>query len=93
MDCRILLLVAGKQMSNSSMISHMLLEYIYVKTKDAANTATRATNCIQDVQSYNKDGWYFMTELHKFVNNGMVDMSFIDAISGIVNRGCHNPRK
>ena len=34
-----------------------------------------------------------MTELHKFVNNGMVDMSFIDAISGIVNRGCHNPRK
>jgi len=43
------------------------------------------------VQEYNQDGWYYKTELHKFVNSGMTDMGFIDAISGIVNRGCHNP--
>ena len=45
----------------------------------------------KEVQSYNSDGWYYMTELHKFVNEGMSEMNFIDSISGIVNRGCHNP--
>jgi hypothetical protein len=44
-----------------------------------------------DIQNYDKDGWYYITELHKFVNGGMSDMSFIDSVSGIVNRGCHNP--
>ena len=42
---------------------------------------------MKDVQNYNVDGWYYKAELHKFVNSGMKDMSFIDAISGIVNRG------
>ena len=46
---------------------------------------------MKDVQEYNQDGWYYMTELHKFVNGGMTDTKFIDAVSGIVNRGCHNP--
>mmetsp|Transcript_36726 Transcript_36726/g.78250 ORF Transcript_36726/g.78250 Transcript_36726/m.78250 type:complete len:474 (-) Transcript_36726:484-1905(-) len=46
---------------------------------------------MKDVQGYNQEGWYYKTELHKFVNSGMRDMSFIDSISGIVNRGCHNP--
>jgi len=46
---------------------------------------------MKEVQDYNIDGWYYKTQLHKFVNSGMKDMSFIDAISGIVNRGCHNP--
>jgi hypothetical protein len=32
-----------------------------------------------------------MTELHKFVDGGMKGNEFIDAVSGIVNRGCHNP--
>ena len=26
-----------------------------------------------------------------FVEGGMVDDTFIDAVSGIVNRGCHSP--
>mmetsp|Transcript_12134 Transcript_12134/g.23659 ORF Transcript_12134/g.23659 Transcript_12134/m.23659 type:complete len:730 (+) Transcript_12134:73-2262(+) len=46
---------------------------------------------MKDVQSYNQDGWHYLTELYKFVNGGMTDMGFIDAVSGIVNRGCHNP--
>lgn len=46
---------------------------------------------VNEVQSYNVDGWYYIRELHKFVDNGMIDTGFIDAISGIVNRGCHNP--
>jgi len=46
---------------------------------------------IDSVQSYNSGGWDYMTELHKFVDGGMYDMSFLDSVSGIVNRGCHNP--
>ena len=32
-----------------------------------------------------------MEELRKFVEGGLKDRGFIDAVSGIVNRGCHNP--
>ena len=46
---------------------------------------------MESVQSYDQGGWYYLAELHKFVNGGMVDTNFIDAVSGIVNRGCHNP--
>ena len=43
------------------------------------------------MQSYDREGWSYLTELHKFVDGGMTDTRFIDAVSGIVNRGCHNP--
>jgi len=46
---------------------------------------------VESVQSYNEGGWDYTTELHKFVDGGMTDMGFIDSVSGIVNRGCHNP--
>ena len=46
---------------------------------------------VESVQSYNVGGWDYITELKKFVDNGMSGTSFIDAVSGIVNRGCHNP--
>jgi hypothetical protein len=46
---------------------------------------------MESVQSYNQGGWYYLDELHKFVDGGMIDNSFIDAVSGIVNHGCHNP--
>lgn len=46
---------------------------------------------IESLQSYEKDGWTYMKALHEYVDKGMVDNSFIDAVSGIVNRGCHNP--
>jgi hypothetical protein len=32
-----------------------------------------------------------MTELKAFVDGGFKDPNFINAVSGIVNRGCHNP--
>ena len=32
-----------------------------------------------------------MAELRKFVNGGMEGEEFINSVSGIVNRGCHNP--
>ena len=34
-----------------------------------------------------------MDELHKFVDSGVSSdgNKFIDSVSGIVNRGCHNP--
>jgi hypothetical protein len=46
---------------------------------------------MESVQSYNEGGWNYMDELAKFVEGGMQGTSFIDAVSGIVNRGCHNP--
>ena len=42
---------------------------------------------MESVQSYNEGGWDYKTELHKFVQGGMTGTSFIDAVSGIVNRG------
>jgi len=46
---------------------------------------------MESVQSYNTGGWNYMDELKKFVDGGRSGSSFIDAVSGIVNRGCHNP--
>ena len=46
---------------------------------------------MESVQSYNEGGWKYMDELAKFVEGGMQGTAFIDAVSGIVNRGCHNP--
>ena len=46
---------------------------------------------MKELQRYDRDGWSYMNKLSDFVNGGMKDMSFIDAVSGIVNRGCHNP--
>lgn len=46
---------------------------------------------IESVQGYNVDGWDYLTELRSFVEGRMTGTGFIDAVSGIVNRGCHNP--
>ena len=46
---------------------------------------------MESVQSYNEGGWDYTTELISFVNGGMSGNGFIDGVSGIVNRGCHNP--
>jgi hypothetical protein len=43
------------------------------------------------VQTYEQDGWNYKQELQNFVDGGMQGDAFIDAVSGIVNRGCHNP--
>jgi hypothetical protein len=45
---------------------------------------------MKSVQPYD-DGWNYISNLKAFVSGGMQDTSFIDAVSGIVNRGCHNP--
>jgi hypothetical protein len=49
---------------------------------------------LNSVQSYkDKDGWVYMDKLKNWTDAGMdlKDTSFIDACSGIVNRGCYNP--
>lgn len=46
---------------------------------------------VESLQSYSERGWDYITELHKFVDGGMEDVSFINGVSGIVNRGCHDP--
>jgi hypothetical protein len=46
---------------------------------------------IESLQSYDERGWNYMDQLHKYVDEGMSDHSFINAVSGIVNRGCHDP--
>jgi predicted chitinase len=49
---------------------------------------------LNDVQSYvDKDGWVYMDKLKNWTDAGMNvdDKSYINACSGIVNRGCYNP--
>ena len=46
---------------------------------------------VDQVQPYDNEGWNYIDELHNFVDNGMKGDGFINAVSGIVNRGCHNP--
>lgn len=46
---------------------------------------------MESVQSYNVRGWNYLKRLHAFVDGGYSDPSFIDSVSGIVNRGCHDP--
>ena len=46
---------------------------------------------VESLQSYNERGWDYLQELRRFVDGGMKDPAFMDAVSGIVNRGCHDP--
>lgn len=46
---------------------------------------------VESLQAYSERGWDYITELHKFVDEGMQGTSFIDGVSGVVNRGCHDP--
>lgn len=46
---------------------------------------------IESIQEYNVGGWSYMDELRKFVDGNFQNRNFIDSVSGIVNRGCHNP--
>ncbi len=48
---------------------------------------------VTSVQAYSNEGgeysdWNYYNELKNYVDNGMNGTSFIDAVSGIVNRGC-----
>lgn len=45
---------------------------------------------VNKVQAYNKNGWKYLVELHNFVDGGMADTGFIDNVSRIVTRGCHD---
>merc|ERR1711998_548658 len=49
---------------------------------------------LNSVQSYvDADGWVYMDKLRNWTDAGMdlSDKSYINACSGIVNRGCYNP--
>jgi len=50
---------------------------------------------MESVQRYDEGGWNYLENLRDFVDGGMPavgsDSGFIHAVSGIVNRGCHNP--
>jgi hypothetical protein len=43
-----------------------------------------------NVQAYEKKGWKYKERLKAFVDSGLKDPAFIDGVSGIVNRGCHD---
>lgn len=45
---------------------------------------------MNEVQSVSDDTWKYLDQLRAFVDSGMraSDTSFIDGVSGIVNRGC-----
>ena len=41
---------------------------------------------VDQVQPYEEGGWNYLDELRKFVDDGMKGDSFINSVSGIVNR-------
>ena len=44
------------------------------------------------VQTYDDGkGWNYMKELKKFVDTGLYNLEFVNATSGIVTQGCHDP--
>ncbi|MGB0405129.1 MAG: hypothetical protein ACPGDB_02945, partial [Fusobacterium sp.] len=45
-------------------------------------------NAMQTYSSSDYPDWNYETELKKYVNNGLVGDEFINAVSGVVNRGC-----
>jgi hypothetical protein len=46
---------------------------------------------INKVQSYSSDdGWNYLEQLHQFVDSGMQDVTFVESVSRIVNRGCND---
>lgn len=45
---------------------------------------------INKVQSYNQDGWSYLEKLHAFTDGGMGDVQFLEDVSRIVTRGCHD---
>ena len=46
---------------------------------------------MSSVETYDVDGWSYREQLAAYVDGGLMGTDFIDAVSGIVNRGCHNP--
>jgi hypothetical protein len=46
---------------------------------------------LRSVQTYDASDWNYMDELRSFVSGGIIDDAFINAVSGIVNHGCHDP--
>jgi uncharacterized protein YjdB len=46
---------------------------------------------MSEVQTYSESGWVYEDELKSYVDGGFSGNAFIDSVSGIVNRGCHNP--
>ena len=45
---------------------------------------------MSSVQTYDERGWAYLDTLKAYVDGGLVGNGFIDAVSGIVNRGCHD---
>ena len=45
---------------------------------------------MERIQSYDKNGWNYIDQLHKFVDGGMADVSFINTVSEIVTGSIGN---
>jgi len=45
---------------------------------------------ISKVQAYAADGWSYLERLKQFVDGGMIDAEFLEDVSRIVTRGCHD---
>jgi len=76
----------------------------FCRTPDAICTSTEHPELkwiaglfywMKEVQDYNQDGWSYQQALKDFVDGGFkglgTDSGLIRSVSGIVNRGCHNP--
>ena len=69
----------------------MIIKYFIFTRLNLSNPGTLSIAgffyWMKSVQTYDS-GWNYISNLKAFVSGGMEDDTFIDAVSGIVNRGC-----
>ncbi len=76
--CGRLILVAHYILATFSFLIFLLLCFVFQSN---------------DMKSYDKGGFNYIDELHKFADTGYQDDTFIKSVLSIVQVGCHNPRE
>jgi len=41
------------------------------------------------VQGYDRDGWNYLEQLKKYVDQGLTDEMFLQTVSSVLTKGCH----
>ena len=84
-----------KESGNSNIVWDIaLFEWVsqIIKILSVTRTSSHSLNLhnidhtpkVERIQSYKKDGWNYIDQLHQFVDEGMADVSFINKVSEIV---------
>jgi hypothetical protein len=70
---------------------YLLAEDLKERLADFLSVVIGMFYWVESLQSYDVGGWNYIDKLKSWVDKGMNGDEFINSVSGIVNRGCHNP--